>query len=79
MEKKNRPRLSYYVKNYTELSHKAENAIMLIDMGQPEKARELLHFALLRAEEEFLEIEYSKERTEEFLDDLDADDPDGFN
>ena len=52
---------------------------MLIDRGQPEKARELLHFALLRAEEEFLEIEYSKERTEEFLDDLDAEDPDGFD
>lgn len=79
MEKQHRPKLSYYVKHYTILSRRAEEAIALMEMGQPEKAKESLRLALMQAEEEFLEIEYSKERTQEFYDDLDADYPDYFD
>lgn len=52
MEKQVHPEFSHLVNQYTILKHKAENAIMLIEMGQPEKAKELLKFALMRAEEE---------------------------
>lgn len=53
MKEQKHKRISFYVRQYTFLTHKADNAITLIEMGQPEKAKELLKFALMRAEQEF--------------------------
>lgn len=52
MEKQVHSEFSHFARQYTILKHKAENAITLIEIGQPEKAKELLKFALMRAEEE---------------------------
>lgn len=67
--------ISFYVRQYTLLSHKADNAITLIEMGQPEKAKELLKFALMRAEAEFLDIADAEEEARGYCDALDADYP----
>ena len=57
MEKQSRPEPDFYAKQYMILSCKMENAIMLIEMGQSEKAKELLKFALIRAEEDIEDYE----------------------
>ena len=57
IEKQIRPEPDFYAKQYMILSCKMENAIMLIEMGQSEKAKELLKFALIRAEEDIEDYE----------------------